>query len=673
MSLQPGTPIGKYVVSRKLAEGGMAEIYLATSLGPEGFEKEVVIKRVRSFLATDPGFVQMFIAEARVASRLNHANLVQIFDFDKHEDTFYLAMEYVRGHSLFDIRKRAKEQLCGMPPTLSAHVVTEVARGLAYAHRLTDKGKPLKLVHRDVTPHNVLVSFDGAVKLTDFGIAKAAGQRMTSPGMLKGKFAYMSPEQSRGDEVDSRSDVFSLGVVLWELLTGGRLFEGDSDVAVLRAVQQSAIPPPARLNPEVSKELDAIVMKALARDLDQRYQTAQELERALAQHVISVSTSVDDTDLPAYLASLFPEDATGSLTLPSEGGTGAGPPAGPPAFEPTDISANPPAPPGPLSPDEDPDGDTSVTGRGARAEEGRVLATPAGQTAVSRRLPRSTPAPLEGERAGGGTSGTAAFAPFKQTVPLRPVTLGGVATARPEPGPPADDGQRATSPGQPAPRRSGTLPLDPVRDFDLAVARHAGTLPLDPVRDADLLKVGEASPAGRVPHVAQEARAATPSPGPSLLRRLFLVVLGALALFGGAAAVLHFAQSEAGPPPVPTAPLPTAPDPLPEPPALPVAAPADPEPSDPALPGGGLDPDAGGELGAQAPSGDQGVLVVKATPWATLFIDGKYRGEIDGTRRRIPLPPGNHTVRFQHPSRTRSYPVTIEPQRETLREFNATH
>jgi tRNA A-37 threonylcarbamoyl transferase component Bud32 len=248
MTLAAGTPIGKYVVRRKLAEGGMAEIYLAAALGPEGFEKDVVIKRVRPGLAGDPDFVRMFIAEARVASRLNHANLVHIFDFDKHEDTYYLAMEYVRGHSLWELRRRCQERGAGIPPMLVAQIGVEVARGLAYAHRLTENGQSLNLVHRDVTPHNVLLSFDGAVKLTDFGIAKAGGAATTS-GHPEGQVRLHVPEQARGDAVDARTDVFALGVTLWELLTGARLFEGDGDVAVLRAVQERLIVPPRAAQP----------------------------------------------------------------------------------------------------------------------------------------------------------------------------------------------------------------------------------------------------------------------------------------------------------------------------------------------------------------------------------------------------------------------------------------
>ena len=307
MTLAAGTPIGKYVVRRKLAEGGMAEIYLAAALGPEGFEKDVVIKRVRPGLGGDPEFVRMFIAEARVASRLNHANLVHIFDFDKHEDTYYLAMEYVRGHSLWELRRRCQERGVAIPPMLVAQIGMEIARGLAYAHRLTENGQTLNLVHRDVTPHNVLLSFDGAVKLTDFGIAKA-GSHATTSGMLKGKFAYMSPEQARGEAVDPRTDVFALGVTLWELLTGARLFEGEGDVAVLRAVQERLIVPPARLNPEVSAALDAAVMHALERDLARRWPGAHELERALAEVVLAGARSLEDTDVGGFLRRMFPEE-----------------------------------------------------------------------------------------------------------------------------------------------------------------------------------------------------------------------------------------------------------------------------------------------------------------------------------------------------------------------------
>ena len=282
----------------------MAEIYLCSVRGPEGFEKKIVVKRIRALLAKDPDFVQMFIAEARLASLLNHPNIVQIFDFDKDDDSYYLAMEYIRGQSLWSLHKRARELMIPIPTTLVAHIGAEVARGLHYVHRLSEKGQWLELVHRDVTPHNVLLSYDGAVKLTDFGIAKA-GTGLSAPGKLKGKFAYMSPEQARGEAVDARSDVFALGIVLWELLTGGRLFDGDGDLAILRSVQHSIIPPPARLNPEVPPALDSAVTKALQRDPAMRYQTALELERALMEHVFTQAKGLEDTDVSGFLKQLF--------------------------------------------------------------------------------------------------------------------------------------------------------------------------------------------------------------------------------------------------------------------------------------------------------------------------------------------------------------------------------
>jgi len=296
------------VIRRKLAEGGMAEIFLAQSHGPEGFEKQVVIKRIRSALADDPSFVQMFIAEARVASKLNHANVVHIFDFDRHEDSYYLAMEYVRGKSLAEVHRRSRSVGRPFPPVLAAQIGLEVARGLAYAHRLTEHGQPLGLVHRDVTPHNVLLSYEGAIKLTDFGIAKASNRASTA-GMLKGKFAYMAPEQARGDPVDSRTDLFALGITLWELLTGGRLFDGDSDVAVLRAVQEREIAPPSSLNPGVEPALSDVVMKALQRDPAARFQNAGLLERALLTYVIDATQAPGDTDVGSFVRALFPDDA----------------------------------------------------------------------------------------------------------------------------------------------------------------------------------------------------------------------------------------------------------------------------------------------------------------------------------------------------------------------------
>ena len=296
--LNPDTVIGdRYIVKRKLAEGGMAEIYLCTAMGPEGFEKEVVIKRIRSFWSDDDMFIQMFIAEARLASRLNHANIVQIFHFDKHEDTYYLAMEYVNGPSLRDFLRKTKEKTKPLPILLACDIAANIARGLHYAHNRN-------IVHRDVSPHNILLSFDGGIKLADFGIAKTSTQH-TSPGVLKGKFAYMSPEQARGEAVDARTDIFALGIVLWEALTRSRLFEYDSYVNAIQALQENLIVQPSRFNPEVPEPLDHIVLKALNRSPAERYQSAQEFERALINFILSHARSADDTHLSHFLQTVY--------------------------------------------------------------------------------------------------------------------------------------------------------------------------------------------------------------------------------------------------------------------------------------------------------------------------------------------------------------------------------
>jgi eukaryotic-like serine/threonine-protein kinase len=305
VSLAAGTQVGKYVIQRKLAEGGMAEIFLASSFGPEGFEKQVVIKRIRPSIAEDATFVEMFVNEARLVSRLNHANIVQIFDFDRHEDTLYITMEYIRGKSLAQAHQRAREVGILVLPVLCAQIAAEVARGLSFAHRLTEGGQPLSLVHRDVSPQNVLVAYEGAVKLTDFGIAKA-GTRITTVGGLKGKLAYMSPEQSRGEPVDARTDIFALGISLWELLTGKRLFDGDGDMAVLRAVQERPVPQPELLNPAVDEGLSAIVMRCLERDRAARFQSAHELERSLSSYLTGAVKRSEDTDVGAWMRQVFP-------------------------------------------------------------------------------------------------------------------------------------------------------------------------------------------------------------------------------------------------------------------------------------------------------------------------------------------------------------------------------
>jgi serine/threonine-protein kinase len=298
---------GKFVLVEQLASGGMADVWRAEVTGAAGVVKEVALKLVRGEHAEKSAFVRMFVQEARRAARLSHANVVQVFEFDQVEGRYYIAMELVRGRHLGQVAERARERGVRFGLARAVHVGAEVARGLAHAHRLSEGGRPLGLVHRDVSPHNVLVSFEGEVKLADFGIARAVNEEgLTDPGTLKGKLAYMAPEQARGAAVDARADVFSLGVVLWELCTGRRLFSRDSEAATFAAVLgDEPISPPSAWNEEVPAELDAAVLGALARDPARRTASAQELATALAGVLLRVARSPDDVDLRAFMHRLF--------------------------------------------------------------------------------------------------------------------------------------------------------------------------------------------------------------------------------------------------------------------------------------------------------------------------------------------------------------------------------
>jgi eukaryotic-like serine/threonine-protein kinase len=289
---------GRYQLLTKLASGGMAEIYLARQQGLEGFEKLLVIKRILPHLAEDEEFIQMFLDEARIAARLNHPNIVQIFDLGAIGDSFFIAMEYIHGEDVRRVWKQADAAGKPLPIALTCRIVAEAASALDYAHKRIDpaNAKPLGIIHRDVSPQNILVSFEGGVKLVDFGIAKAADSvGHTRSGVLKGKYSYMSPEQAAGKKIDKRTDIFALGVVLYELLTGIRLFKRNTEVETLKAVAECQVEPPSVLNPDVSAELERIVMKALERKVEDRYREALEfqiaIEEWLTQHRLPASSA----------------------------------------------------------------------------------------------------------------------------------------------------------------------------------------------------------------------------------------------------------------------------------------------------------------------------------------------------------------------------------------------
>lgn len=284
--LAPGTRIGRYYLLHRLAIGGMAELHLACAEGVAGFQKVVVLKHVLPHLAADPNFVQMFLNEARLAATLDHPNIVQVTDIGESEGDYFYVMEYVHGRNARELL-RAATTMDGLPLEVALAITIGAASALNHAHAATDlSGEALGLVHRDVSPANLLVSYDGAVKLADFGIAKAAARSTeTIGGAVKGKIGYMSPEQCRGERVDQRSDLFALGVVLFELTTCERLFYADNDFAVLNQVITGNVDRPSDRVPDYPKRLEEIVLKALANDPRERYATADEVRRDLETFV----------------------------------------------------------------------------------------------------------------------------------------------------------------------------------------------------------------------------------------------------------------------------------------------------------------------------------------------------------------------------------------------------
>ena len=283
----------------------MAEVYLALSGELTGFRTLVVVKRILPHLASNHEFIRMFLDEARIAALLDHPNVVRIIEVGHDGDEYFLVMELVQGKPLSAVLRKAAKEKSPLTPALAAFVVAQAANGLGYAHNLADsEGHALNVVHRDVSPQNVLVSFEGAVKVIDFGIARALGRvSETSPGGLKGKIEYMAPEQASAEDVDLRADVFALGVVLWEALTGRRLFRRETELATMRAIVDDAIPPPSEMVP-VSPQLEAIVMRALQKRREDRFQTAQEMALSLERYAFG-SEGFSPLQLATYMKGLF--------------------------------------------------------------------------------------------------------------------------------------------------------------------------------------------------------------------------------------------------------------------------------------------------------------------------------------------------------------------------------
>ena len=393
-----GERFGKYELVRRIGVGGMAEVFVAKTHGAQGFVKHVVIKRILPAFNEDPDFVRMFINEAHLAARLQHANIVQIFDFDHVAGVYYIAMEWVDGTDLRRVHQVARRRSMALPRTLALHVGVETLKGLHYAHTRSEGGKPLGIVHRDISPHNLLLSFSGELKVTDFGIAKmAALASATNSGVVKGKLTYMSPEQLDGSGVDARTDLYALGVVIWELLTGQRLYQGSASEAELIAQVRRAQAPPVRsLAPDVPVELEAVVTRLLASRAEQRYATAAEALSDLSRF----AGVQDSLEVARFLKLLLPGEAergereeTQMLATPVDGWGGfEAPPDAP-----THTHGEDPGLPEFLAADEvgvlAPPGGEGASEPSARPKEGEVSlaeAQPEGST-VGRLAPRGRP------------------------------------------------------------------------------------------------------------------------------------------------------------------------------------------------------------------------------------------------------------------------------------------
>ncbi len=298
-------PYQRYRLLYKLDAGGMAEVYVAESVSMTGgFTKKIAIKRILPKLVKEPRFVRMFLDEARLSLRFNHANIVSVLDIGESDSTYFIVMEFVEGTNIKQLLEHQAKRGGQMPVQLVVWIITQILSGLQYAHDLrdTDTGKHFGIVHRDISPPNILLSWNGEVKLTDFGLAKATTQlESTDPGVVKGKYAYLSPEAAHLKEVDHRADIFSVGILAFEMLTGRRLFKGKNDYETIAFVRQATVPSLRRYNPRVPERLEAIIRKALAKNIDDRYQTADAFAEDLLNWLFSAGTKVSSRDLIRYI------------------------------------------------------------------------------------------------------------------------------------------------------------------------------------------------------------------------------------------------------------------------------------------------------------------------------------------------------------------------------------
>jgi serine/threonine-protein kinase len=430
--------VGKYELIRELAVGGMAEVFLARTAGPMGFEKQLVLKRILPHMAKDPAFIQMFLSEATLAARLTHPNIVQIFDFGESDGTYFLAMEYIDGPTLRTLLMDAYQRQVALPPVVCARIIANACEGLAFAHDFRDPAtrQPLGIVHRDISPDNILLSRQGAVKVADFGIAKATGQRhRTQTGIIKGKLAYMPPEQVRAQPIDRRVDVYALGVVFYELVTGQRPYEAPTDASLMQSILFEQPLPAVLRNPDLPEPVQNILRRAIAKEREQRYPDCLAFQADLEQFILSMGKPVTTQHIAQLVAQVSPpiEDAP----LPPL-------PPGSPPLEATEIRPSSPSAPLPVELDRTaPRATVTPEPIPAAAVAPAALATPAAPARRTGRL-RVALAGLVLLAGGGGVLH------WRTEAPLSPAAPPAVATA-PEPLPSPAPPERGAAAEQPVP------------------------------------------------------------------------------------------------------------------------------------------------------------------------------------------------------------------------------
>jgi serine/threonine-protein kinase len=360
----------RYQITERVDQGGMAEVFRGVAESLQGFKKSVAIKRILPSLTKNKKFVSMFLDEARLSLHLQHANIVHVFDIGMSDTTYFIVMEYVDGANLKGVIEFHKKHSRRFAVAQTIYLMIEVCKGLAYAHDASDPmtGKQLGIVHRDISPPNILISRNGEVKLVDFGLAKATSQlETTDPGVVKGKFSYLSPEAASGQEVDHRADIFAVGILLWEMLTGKRLFYGETDYQTVELVRQAKVPSIQALNRDVDPDLEAVVRKSLARDPADRFQHAADLQEALAQVLFSRGLKVTSRDIArlvqevvadrekskprsqpsgSLIDALINEEIVKFTSLDDLGGGSDVPVSGQKPLSPEDVGGNSPLDPG---------------------------------------------------------------------------------------------------------------------------------------------------------------------------------------------------------------------------------------------------------------------------------------------------------------------------------------